>query len=83
MFKYKGTPRGSKWLVVSTLKASRMLLKGCIGYLASVVDTTKKVVTELADVCVICRFPNVFPEELPGLLPDREIELLPGTVPIS
>ena len=32
-------------------------------------------------------FPDVFPEELPGLPPDREIEfcidVVPGTVPIS
>ena len=87
MFEYKGTPRGSKWLVVSAMKVSKMLLKGCVGYLASFVDTTKKVVTVLADVCVVCKFPDVFPEELPGLPPDWEIkfeiELLPGMAPIS
>ena len=47
----------------------------------------EKVVIELADVHVICRFPDVFPEELLGLSLDREInfeiELLPGTTPIS
>ena len=36
---------------------------------------------------MVCRFPDVFPEELPGLPPDREIEfeieLLPGTALIS
>ena len=50
-------------------------------------DTTKTVATELADVRVVYRFPDVFPKELPRLLPDREIEfeieLLPGTTPIS
>ena len=40
LFEYKGTPRGSKWLVVSALKESMMLFKGCVGYLASIVDTT-------------------------------------------
>ena len=87
VFEYKGTPRGSKWLVVSALKASKMLLKGCVGYLASIMDTIKKVTTKLADVRVVCKFHDVFPEELSGLPPDREIEfeieLLPGTVPIS
>ena len=43
--------------------------------------------TELADIRVICRFPDVFPEELPGLPSNREIEFeiefLPGTAPIS
>ena len=87
VFEYKATPRGNKWPVVSALKVSGMLLKGYIGYLASIVDTTKKVVIELADVRVIYRFPDVFPEELPGLPSSREIEfkieLLPGLVPIS
>ena len=87
MFKYKGTPQWSKWLVVSAMKVSRMLLKGCVGYLASIVDTMKNAVTELTDVRMVCRFPDVFPEELSGLPPDREIEfeieLLPGTTPIS
>ena len=64
-----------------------MLLRGCIGHLASIVDTMKKVATELADVCIVYRFPNMFPKELPGLPLDQEIEfeikLLTGTVPIS
>ena len=46
-------------------------------------DTTKKIVTKLADVHVVCKFPDMFPEELQRLPPDREIELLPGTAPIS
>ena len=36
---------------------------------------------------MVCEFPDVFPEDLPGLPPDRdiefEIELKPGTAPIS
>ena len=43
--------------------------------------------TELADVPVVCDFPDVFPEELPGMPPDRDIQfsidLKPGTAPIS
>ena len=87
IFEYKGTPRGSKWPVVSTMKANRMLIKGCVGYLASVVDTTIKVVTKQSNMHVVCRFPDVFPEELPRLPPNQEIEfeieLLLGTTPIS
>ena len=87
VFEYKGTPRGSKWPVVSAIKTSRMLLKGCIGYLASIMYTMKKVVIELANVRVVCKVPDVFPQELPRLPLDREIEfeieLLPGTAPIS
>ena len=67
MAECKGTPRGSKWLEVSVLKASRILFKGCDGYLASIVDTTKKVATELVDLHVVYRFLDVFPEELTGI----------------
>jgi hypothetical protein len=39
------------------------------------------------NIRVVMDFPDVFPEELPGMPPDREVEfvidLLPGTAPIS
>ena len=41
----------------------------------------------IAEILVVCEFPDVFPEDLPGLPPDRDIEfkidLIPGTAPIS
>jgi hypothetical protein len=41
----------------------------------------------LAEIPVVNEFSDVFPDELPGLPPDRDvefkIELLPGTAPIS
>jgi hypothetical protein len=41
----------------------------------------------LEDIKVVCDYPDVFPDELPGMPPDREVEfvidLLPGTAPIS
>ena len=41
----------------------------------------------LADILVVCEFSDVFPDELPGLPPDRDIEfkieLILGTTPIS
>ena len=43
----------------------------------------KKVITELANVRVICRFLDLFPDELPWLPSDLEIELLPKTTPTS
>ena len=86
-FEYKGIPRGSKWPVVSAMKANSMLIKGYVGYLSSIVDIMVKVVTELSDVLVVCKFSNVFLEELPSLPLDREtefeIELLLGIVLIS
>jgi hypothetical protein len=44
-------------------------------------------VTALEEILVVSKYPDVFPEELPGMPPDRDIEflieLLPGTPPIS
>jgi len=41
----------------------------------------------IADIPVVCEFPDMFLDELPGLPPDRDvefkIELLPCTTPIS
>ena len=41
----------------------------------------------LDQVPVVCEYPDVFPEELPGMPPDRDIEfiieLVPGTGPIA
>ena len=43
--------------------------------------------TIICDIPVVCEFPDVFLEELPGLPPDRDvefkIELVLGTTPIS
>ena len=42
---------------------------------------------KLEDILVVCEFTDVFPDDLPGLSPDRDIEfvieLQPGTTPIS
>ena len=43
--------------------------------------------SQLEDIPIVIEFPDVFPEDLPGIPPDREIdfqiELTPGTEPIS
>jgi hypothetical protein len=45
------------------------------------------IIPEIQDILVVCEFPDVFPEDLPGLPPERDvefvIELKPGTTPIS
>ena len=42
---------------------------------------------EIHEVPTVCDFDDVFPEDLPGMPPDRDIEfvidLVPGTTPIS
>jgi hypothetical protein len=45
------------------------------------------VTIKLEDIPVVCEYPDVFPDDLPGMPPDRDvefvIELQPGTAPIS
>ena len=85
-FQFKGSRMHVLPRVLLALRAKRLLWKGCQGYLAHVVDTRKEVL-KLDDIPVVREFPDVFPEDLPGIPIDREIEfsidLLPGTSPIS
>jgi hypothetical protein len=45
------------------------------------------IIPEIQEIPVVCEFPDVFPEDLPGLPPERDvefvIELKSGTAPIS
>jgi hypothetical protein len=45
------------------------------------------IIPKIKDIPVVCEFPDVFPEDLPGLPPERDvefvIELKPNTAPIS
>jgi hypothetical protein len=45
------------------------------------------VTIQLENITVVCEYPDVFPNDLPGMPPDRDIEfvieLQPGTAPIS
>ncbi|KAL0551797.1 hypothetical protein IC582_010886 [Cucumis melo] len=85
-FKFKGGGSKSLPQVISAIRASKLLSQGTWGILASVVDTREADVS-LSSEPVVRDYPDVFPEELPGLPPHREVEfaikLEPGTVPIS
>ena len=86
-FLFIGNTNRLRTPIISAMKARRLLDSGCIGYLASVVDAESEQKLEPRNVPVVLEFLEVFPEELPGLPPDREIEfvidLIPGTAPIS
>ncbi|KAA0039038.1 ty3-gypsy retrotransposon protein [Cucumis melo var. makuwa] len=85
-FKFKGEGSRSLPQVILAMRASKLLSQGTWSILASVVDT-REVDVFLSSKPVVRDYPDVFPEELPGLPPHREIEfsieLEPGTVPIS
>ena len=72
--------------VISTTIARNMVRKGCEAYLAYVIDTVKAR-PSVSDIPTISDFPNMFPEEFPGLPPQREIEVaidvVPGATPTS
>ena len=72
--------------LISALTAERLMKKGCHAFLGYVRDITKEG-GEIGDIPVVNEYQDVFPEELPGLPPEREvdftIDLLPGTAPIS
>ncbi|KAI3812884.1 hypothetical protein L1987_17597 [Smallanthus sonchifolius] len=78
---------GIDWLAANEARiVEKYIGRGCEAYLAYVIDNDLKV-KELKDVPVVCNFPKVFPEELPGLPPDREtefqIDLVPGAQPVA
>ena len=72
--------------LINVMTTSKMLRKGCQGYLAFVVDRRQEG-TRLEDIPIVKEFPDVFPDDISGLPPDREVEftidLIPGTEPIS
>ncbi|GKD46204.1 putative reverse transcriptase domain-containing protein [Tanacetum coccineum] len=67
----------SKLNIISCTRTHKYIEKGCQVYLAQV--TSKKVDDKseekrLEDVSIIWEFLDVFPEDLPGLLPARQVE---------
>ena len=84
--KFCGERRVFPSYVISVIGTRRLLRKGCTAYLAHVIDTEVREL-RLEDIPVVQEFPDVFPNELPGMPPNREIELsvdlVPGTAPIS
>ncbi|GKC39078.1 putative reverse transcriptase domain-containing protein [Tanacetum coccineum] len=80
----------SKLNIISCTKTQKYIQKGCQVYLAQV--TSKKTEDQskekrLEDVPIVQEFPEVFPEDLPGLPPARQVEfqidLVPGVAPVA
>ena len=74
----------------SVARARRYLMHSSVGYLAYVVDT--RVDNELkkktvGDVSIVREFTDVFPEDLLGVPPERQVEfhidLVPGAAPVA
>jgi len=70
------------------MQLKKCLRKGCKLYVIRVLDLLlNENQTPLKQHSVLDEFPDVFPKEIPGLPPQREIdfsiELLPGSTPVS
>ena len=67
---------------MTAIKANKMLRKSYPGYLAYAIEVSDSG-SRLEDIPIVREFLDVFPEDLPGIPPDREIdfqiELAPGT----
>ncbi|XP_057250761.1 uncharacterized protein LOC130591454 [Beta vulgaris subsp. vulgaris] len=72
--------------IVYGLRAQKMPEFDNFGYLCSVIDLNS-LKPSIVDIPVVCDYPNVFPDEIPGMPPQREldfsIEIIPGSAPIS
>ncbi|GJS95469.1 putative reverse transcriptase domain-containing protein, partial [Tanacetum coccineum] len=86
---------GMDWLakyqaiIVCVDKIVQYMLKGCPVFLAHVTTNEVEDKSEkkrLEDVTIVRDFPKVFPEDLPGLPPTRQVEfqidLIPGATPV-
>ncbi|GJV33163.1 putative reverse transcriptase domain-containing protein [Tanacetum coccineum] len=80
----------SKLNIISCMKTQKYIQKGCQVYLAQVTSKKTEDKSEekrVEDVPIVREFPKVFPEDLPGLPPTRQVEfqidLVPGVAPIG
>ncbi|GKB49407.1 putative reverse transcriptase domain-containing protein [Tanacetum coccineum] len=85
-FIYHGSRPGKLIKIISTLKARTLISHGCEGFLALIKDNSLDEPRPESHP-VVQNFPDVFPDELSGLPPEREVEftvdLICGAQPIS
>nr|GEW16594.1 putative reverse transcriptase domain-containing protein [Tanacetum cinerariifolium] len=82
----EGDRNQSRLKILSCIKARKYIENGCELFLAQVTGTVSKE-KRVEDVPVVRDFPEVFPEDLPGLPPPRQVEfridLIPGATPVA
>ncbi|XP_070002887.1 uncharacterized protein [Nicotiana sylvestris] len=79
---WKGSSVSAPSRIISFMKARHMVRKEYLAYLAYVWDTTTETPT-IDSVPIVREFSDVFPSDLPGMPPNRDIDfciyLAPGT----
>nr|GFA79542.1 putative reverse transcriptase domain-containing protein [Tanacetum cinerariifolium] len=72
--------------LISCIKTERYISRGCQVFIAQVMET-KSDEKRLENIPVVKEFPEVFPEDLPGLPPVHQvkfqIDLIPGATPVA
>nr|KAJ0205103.1 hypothetical protein LSAT_V11C500241070 [Lactuca sativa] len=72
---------------VCTPRGGELVIQGCAGYIAYVMDTWDKGKVTIDDVLVVREYPDGFPEDLPGIPLEKQVEfridLVPGAAPIA
>ena len=72
-FTYKGATSKGAPSVITSLRAKKLIRSGTSAFLASVtLDNSNKQIT--SSVHIVKEFVDVFPEDLPGLPPAREVD---------
>ncbi|GKB24260.1 reverse transcriptase domain-containing protein, partial [Tanacetum coccineum] len=82
----RGDRSKTRLSLISCIKTERYISRGCQVFIAQVMEK-KSDEKRLEDIPVVREFPDVFPENLPGLPPVRQVEfqidLIPGAVPVA
>ncbi|XP_075521411.1 uncharacterized protein LOC142554631 [Primulina tabacum] len=79
VFKHSGTSLDTSF--ISCLKVNKMLVKGCQGFLASVMDVSKEYSVDVNDIEIVREYSDVFADDVPGLPPDRDVEFVIDVIP--
>jgi hypothetical protein len=86
VLEFKGGRRNIKNCLVSRVRARKMMYKGCIEYMAYLVNKPTEL-GKIEEVPVVNEYLDVFPAELTKVPPDKEVEfaidLVPSAEPVS
>ena len=73
--------------IIPYVQARKLMHRGCRAFLATFLSVPEEPSQSASDVPIVRDFLDVFPEDVSGMPPEREvefsIELMPGTAPIS
>ncbi|GJV67053.1 putative reverse transcriptase domain-containing protein [Tanacetum coccineum] len=83
---FRGDRSKTRLNLISCIKTERYISRGCQVFVAQIMEK-KSDEKRLEDIPVVREFPEVFPKDLPGLPPVRQVEfqidLIPGATPVA